>query len=139
MSDAYSHGDIVEITKTGAAFGRPKGSRFEVTDYFEGFKPGDDEYGDDGFMQGPIVDGIDERGSVEVEAEHVRLVHRADAVPRPTAQEFAKALGLGSLRSDFEQDVTEYEDGTAYITFVDKRSGLSWTAVVRVASIERAS
>lgn len=137
-SQTYEPGDIVEIIDDeGGSYGRPKGHRFEVQDYSEGFQPHDVEYGDDDYMQGPIIDGWDQQGSLEVEAKHVRLVHRAADVPTPTVADFAKALDIGSMTGDFEHDTTEFEDGTAYFTFTDRRSGLRWFATVEVSSVVR--
>src|SRR5512139_2085738 len=68
-TEPFTRGQFVRFTENHGR--HRKGEAFEVFSYFEGFQPGDAEYGNDDYIQGPIVEGASERGTVEVPASVV--------------------------------------------------------------------
>lgn len=94
-------GDVVEITRDLDYFDRGhKGTRFTADQVEDGFRPGDPEYGDPDWLQGPIVHGWANHSTAEVQASDLRLVSRAADVKEPTPDRVARALRIDSMSDE---------------------------------------
>lgn len=140
MNGTYRRGDIVEFISDDGPRRTSKGDRMEVEFYDEGFKPGDPEYGDNDYMQGPVVEGYVNGASIETEAEHVKLVTRAKDVRKPSLEDVARALDLDDGRNDLDwfTHLIEPEGNEVSFTFTDRETGRDYTARVIVAEVWRA-
>lgn len=121
----FSPGDVVEFVSDDGPRRASKGDRMIVELCDPGFQPGDEEYGDDDYMQGPIIEGVVNGGDVETEAKHVRLVMRASDVKHPTREEVAQAVTIDDFRHDGDWFVhTEEVDGAVRTSsFTDRETG----------------
>lgn len=136
----YQTGDVVEFITDDGPRRTSKGDRMVVEAYDPGFQPGDPEYGDDDYMQGPIVEGYVNGASIETEAEHVKLVTRAQDVRRPTHEDVARALDLrdNGFNHDWFTHLVEPEGNEVAFTFTDRDTGTDYVARVIVAEVWRA-
>lgn len=122
---------------------RPEGFEFEVEEYCPALEPGDEGYGDEGYIQGPFYYGNAQGGmnNVEVPADLVEVVMSAGQMAArklPTAEQIRQFLAwrLCDDGDDFEIHQTD-RSGDEVECYGRTREGLGFGFTVKPTGLWR--